>query len=76
MSSTTIYYKKHIEKYFKNDKYNILQLNQKKYFLLCENCFWMASTIPSKKVIHPIRYKKWPVCVNKVNRFLICDESF
>ena len=33
MSFATIEYKKYIEKYFKNDKYNFLRFNQKKYFL-------------------------------------------
>jgi hypothetical protein len=74
--STTIYYKKYIDKYFKNDKYNLLNLNQKKYFLLCGTCYWMASTIPAIKDIGRIRFKKCPVCTNKVNRFLICDENF
>ena len=72
MSTTKVYYKKHIKKY---SKYSILNLNQKKYFLLCKNCFWMASTIPVLKDISMIQYKKCPVCINKeVNRFLICDE--
>ncbi len=73
MSITTIYYKKHLEKYVKYN--NILKLNQKKYFLLCENCFWMASTISTLKDIRLIRYKKSPVCISKVNRFLICEEN-
>jgi hypothetical protein len=76
MYSTIIYYKKHIEKNFKNDKYKILHFNHKKYFLLCENCLWMASTIPAIKNISSLRFKKCPICINKVNRFLICDESF
>ncbi len=77
MSFATIDYKKYVERYFKNDKYyNTLSFNQKRYFLICENCFWMASTIPSVKDIFRLRHKKCPVCVNNVNRFLICDESF
>ena len=73
MSFASIDYKKYIEKYYKNDKYN--QLNfRKKYFLICENCLWMASTIPAIKDISRIRPKKCPICVNKVDRFLICDE--
>jgi hypothetical protein len=58
------------------ETYNILNFNQKRYFLMCENCFWMASTLPSVKDISRLRHKKCPVCVNNVNRFLICEESF
>lgn len=76
MSSTNISYKKYVEKYFKNDKYNVLNFNQKKYFLICENCFWMASTIPSIKDISRLWHTKCPLCINKVYRFLICEESF
>lgn len=74
--STTISYKNHIERYFKKDKYNILNFNQKKYFLICESCLWMASTIPSIKDISRLRHKKCPVCENNINRFLICNENF
>jgi hypothetical protein len=72
MSFASIDYKKYIEKYYKNDKYNQLNFRQK-YFLICENCFWMASTIPAINDISRIRHKKCPICVSKVNRFLICD---
>ena len=76
MSFSTIHYNKYIEKYFKKDKYNILHFNEKKYFLICESCFWMASTIHSIKYISGIPHKKCPVCENNVDRFLICEESF
>lgn len=76
MSFATIDYKKYIEKYFKNDKYNILNFNQKKYFLICESCFWMASTLPSIRHMDRLRHKKCPVCKNNVNRFLICEDNF
>ena len=76
MSFTSLYYKKNVEKYFKNDGYGIFNFNQKKYFLICENCFWMASTMPIIKDIDRLRHKRCPVCEDKINRFLICDESF
>jgi hypothetical protein len=77
MSFATIDYKKYVERYFKNDKYhNTFNFNQKRFFLICENCFWMASTIPSVRDIDRLQHKKCPVCINNVNRFLICDESF
>ena len=74
--SATIFYKKYVEEHFKKDKYNILNLKHKKYFLLCGTCYWMASTLPSLSEIRSIKYKKCPICVNDVYRFLICDEPF
>ena len=74
--SATIFYKKYVEGHFKTDKYNILNLKHKKYFLLCGTCYWMASTLPSLSEIRLIKYKKCPICVNAVYRFLICDEPF
>lgn len=74
--SATIFYKKYVEEHFKKDKYNILNLKHKKYFLLCGTCYWMASTLPSLSEIRLIKYKKCPICVNAVYRFLICDEPF
>jgi len=76
MSFATIDYNKYIEKYFKKDKYNILNFNQKKYFLICESCLWMASTTPYIKDISRLRHKNCPVCESRINRFLICEESF
>jgi|tagenome__1003787_1003787.scaffolds.fasta_scaffold20900564_4 hypothetical protein len=77
MSSTAIFYKnQHVERRVINLKYDIFDFTQKKYFLLCKNCFWMASTIPAIKGISRMRYKKCPLCVNDTDRFLICNESF
>lgn len=75
MSSTIFLHKKYVEKYFKSDRYGILAFNQKN-FLICESCFWMASTIPSIKDMDRLRHKKCPLCESKLNRFLICEESF
>jgi hypothetical protein len=37
---------KDIEKYGQNFKYDKKYPLQKKYFLICGGCFWMASTLP------------------------------
>ena len=76
MSSTTFYYRDSVEGYFKKHTYNIIDFGQKRYFLLCKNCFWMATTMPAFSNIRKIKYKKCPLCVNDTDRFLICDESF
>jgi hypothetical protein len=74
--SITIYYKKYVDGHFKKIKYSILNLKQKKYFLLCGTCYWMASTVPTLSDIRLIKYRKCPICVNNIDRFLICDEPF
>lgn len=74
--SSSIYYKKSVNKYYQKLKYSIIDLKYKKYFLICGTCFWMASTLPVLKEINMIQYKKCPICVNDVYRFLICDDSF
>ena len=76
MSFISLDYKKYVEKYSKKDKYDFFNFNHKKYFLICENCYWMASTIPYIKNISRLRHKKCPVCESRINRFLICNESF
>ena len=74
--SATIHYKNYPKELFKNDKFNVLNFGNKKYFLLCGTCYWMASTLPNLSEIPSIKYKKCPICVNDVYRFLICDEPF
>lgn len=71
--SSTILYKKDIE------EHSLKLLNckfvpiQKRYFLLCEGCFWMASTLPNS-LDYPLgHYKKCPICKNKVYRFQISN---
>jgi hypothetical protein len=68
---SAILYKKDIEQNNQNYIYYKFISLQKKYFLLCGDCYWMASTL-----LHPIehaliRYKKCPICKNKLDRFLI-----
>jgi hypothetical protein len=68
---STILYKKDTVKNSQNIiNYKFISL-QKKYFLLCGDCYWMASTLPHP-IEHPlVRYKKCPICKNKLDRFQI-----
>ena len=70
-----IYDKRFINKHYEKGKYDILNFKQLKYYLICSKCFWKASTLPSIKEIKLLKYKKCPICINKVSRFLICDDS-
>jgi rubrerythrin len=62
---------KDIEKNNQNFKYIKNSQLQKKYFLICGECFWMASTLPRSLNYPMIRYKKCPICKNKVDNFQI-----
>ena len=53
-----------------NNKYQL----QKKYFLICGGCFWMASTLPRSLDYPMIRYKKCPICKNKLDNFQIPNQ--
>jgi hypothetical protein len=70
---STILYKKDIEEHsLKLLKCKFVPI-QKQYFLLCEGCFWMASTLPNS-IDYPLgHYKKCPICKNKVDRFQISN---
>jgi len=76
MPSATAYYKKYVEKQSKKVRNNIPNLKQKGHFLICQNCFWMASELPTLSDICLKTYKKCPLCVYNIDRFLICGESF
>ena len=59
-----------------NNKYDSVDLKQQQeenYFLICEGCFWMASTLSHIKSnnILPTIYKECPVCESKIDRFSI-----
>lgn len=69
--SYTIFYDKDVEKYKQKLKYYKLTSIQKKYFLICEDCFWMASTLPHPLDYPLLRYKKCPICKNNVDNFTI-----
>jgi hypothetical protein len=78
MSSAILFKEKRVivEEHSTNLKYDMPNYRQKKYFLICNSCFWMASTTAYLPDICSIRYKKCPVCLDAVYRYLICDESF
>gem|GEM_PF-1872492 len=45
---------------------------QQNYFLICESCFWMASTLSDLKSSNnslPIHYTRCPLCNNKIDQF-------
>ena len=46
---------------------------QQNYFLICESCFWMASTLNYFRLnnISLTIYKECPICKNKTDRFAI-----
>ncbi len=68
---STILHNNDIEKHNQKFKYNRLPPIQKKYFLLCEDCFWMASTL-RHTLDYPLnRYRKCPICKNRVDIFPI-----
>ena len=56
---------------------DVLQQQQQNYFLICESCFWMASTLNQFTLnnILPTIYKECPVCENKLDRFSIPHDS-
>jgi hypothetical protein len=69
---SAIHFNKHIEKHNQKIKYYRLSPIQKKYFLLCEDCFWMASTLRHTLDYSLNRYRKCPICKkNKVDIFPI-----
>jgi hypothetical protein len=64
-------YKKNLEKNIKKLKYNRLTFTKKKHFLMCENCFWMVSTLPDSSHRHDIQYTRCPICAHGVYKFLV-----
>jgi hypothetical protein len=68
---STIFYNIDVEKQNQKLKYYKFISLQKKYFLLCGDCFWMASTLPHPVDYPLFRYKKCPICKYKVDVFQI-----
>jgi len=61
------------------DNYGIIgdQHQQKNYFLICESCFWMASTLNYFKSINNLSssiYRECPLCENKIDQFTIPSD--
>ncbi len=73
-SSITIRHKKeitenHYRNFNHNNKKNIIK---RKYFLLCSECFWMASTLTINLTDrYPIFFKECPKCNNILDKFPI-----
>lgn len=63
--------------YFESDqkKYFGIFSSQKKNFILCCDCYWMASTLSQSLEETMVDYKNCPVCKNETARFPI-PESF
>ena len=66
----TVFYDKEVEEYYKNIKYSRCSSFRKKYFVICDNCFWMASTLSHPLEFPLKRYKKCPLCKN-IDQFQI-----
>lgn len=51
------------------------QQKQESYFLICESCFWMATTLNHFKPNNNLPYfnKRCPICENKIDCFPIPD---
>jgi hypothetical protein len=75
-SITTGLEKKKVMIHHKNSKHNdraVLSI-QRKYFLLCKNCLWMASTLPLFSVGRfyiAESVKNCPICNSNLDRFSI-----
>jgi hypothetical protein len=59
------------EKYNQNLPYHQLYSTQKKYFVVCRDCFWMSSTLTHASENRLINYKKCPMCENTIDKFSI-----
>ena len=73
-SSITIRYKEEIaENHHQNLKYNNKKNKiKRKYFLLCANCFWMASTLLiNSQDKYSMYFKECPKCNNILDKFTI-----
>ena len=70
-----IIYKKSIEEIHKKIKYNKVFPKHNKYFLLCRDCFWMASTLPHLSNTHTRYFDRCPKCEDRLDKFLICNDE-
>jgi len=68
---------KKIGEHYATLKNSLPNIIQKKYFLICESCFWMASTLSYFKSINNLSfiYRECPTCENKINKFTIPPDS-
>lgn len=59
------------EEHDQNIKYHSLHPIQKKYFLVCRDCYWMVSTLLNSQEDQKIDFKKCPACENDLDKFSI-----
>ena len=59
-----------LEVNFSNLKHSFYSFSGK-YFLICKDCFWMASTLPMVLDKHLPCSKKCPICDNGIEKFAI-----
>jgi len=80
LKAKTIQYDKNIKEftvveYTQNLTYDTPIQNQQKCFLMCNSCFWMASTLQHyhhhSSNNHFTISKECPICENKIDRFSI-----
>jgi|1186.fasta_scaffold578279_2 hypothetical protein len=57
-------------------KNNLTNTRQKSFFLMCESCFWMASTLNYLKSIDNLSsiFRQCPICENNIDRFTIPSD--
>ncbi len=62
----------HLDSYKSVDE---LQQQKQNYFLICQSCFWMASTLSHLKLNNnsPAFYKECQICESKIDEFSILD---
>lgn len=75
MYVSTTYYNETKKKYSQKVKRDVRDLMRHNYFLLCNNCLWMASMLSNFPSKYLGDYKHCPICFNKMNRFLICEPA-
>lgn len=59
-----------LEVNYPNFKHSFYSFSRK-YFLICKDCFWMASTLPMLLDKHLPYCKKCPICENGIEKFAI-----
>ncbi len=55
---------------------NRLYFRKLRYFLICPNCFWMASTLSGSPYKHNTHLKQCPVCNDRIYMFLIDNRYY
>jgi len=63
--------------YYTALKKNLISIEQKKYFLMCKSCFWMASTLSYLKSINNLWHinRQCPMCKKQINKITSPSSS-